>query len=619
MRRVTRQQTRNEKQDQAYQQAQQTIRPSVVRFTQPASTIPPISAYPLQPAYSVSQRPVSSSQIPGPSVYFPGGFYQHYPSMMDQASPSQYVQQMGISTPSISSGPPPAPLKDRSRKSLKKITEAEEEAEVQTALAPLTQQFPDFPEPPVDSTSGFPPPPKDSGIPPPVPPPGSPKRDKDPEGGNGDPPPSPSDEGGNPVGDGGAGGGNPDDGGGDGGGGGGGGGPPGSPGGAPRGPSPPNTDDKDALVLWMMDFIRTSQDQHSALLHTLTTKESRPERPKTRTPDTYDGSDPKKLDPYISQCAAYIGSRWESFQGETDKVVWMHSYLKGSAHQHFAEQLSNASMAGLPPPAWYGSVQLFIDELTAVFGSPDPIADAIAAIESLSMRHGDKVHQYNLDFNRHAAKTLWDQNALRHRYYTGLPDRIKNELARRDKIFNLQSLQTVAWQIDTRHWEREAEKKREQSSKPANSGSKSGSQSNTSATSGSNNSASSSGSSETRKGKGKSKSNFRSTNSSNSASSSSSSHTPSISSPGPSQKPWAKNLGPDGKLLPAIREERMKKGLCLICGQAGHRADACPKAAPSSKARAASTSASPATPATASSSGSAPAAGSSSKGGSGKA
>ena len=163
-------------------------------------------------------------------------------------------------------------------------------------------------------------------------------------------------------------------------------------------------------MLWMMDFIRTSQDQHSALLHTLTTKESRPERPKTRTPDTYDGSDPKKLDPYISQCAAYIGSRWESFQGETDKVVWMHSYLKGSAHQHFAEQLSNASMAGLPPPAWYGSVQLFIDELTAVFGSPDPIADAIAAIESLSMRHGDKVHQYNLDFNRHAAKTLWDQN-----------------------------------------------------------------------------------------------------------------------------------------------------------------------------------------------------------------
>ena len=144
MRRVTRQQTRNEKQDQAYQQAQQTIRPSVVRFTQPASTIPPISAYPLQPAYSVSQRPVSSSQIPGPSVYFPGGFYQHYPSMMDQASPSQYVQQMGISTPSISSGPLPAPVKDHSRKSLKKITEAEEEAEVQTALAPLTQQFPDF-------------------------------------------------------------------------------------------------------------------------------------------------------------------------------------------------------------------------------------------------------------------------------------------------------------------------------------------------------------------------------------------------------------------------------------------------------------------------------------------
>ena len=523
---------------------------------------------------------------------------------MDSGATSEYARHAGISNPSIYSGPPP-----------------HNKGEVTTSLAPFPSPHYDQPLDPLTLTS----------LPPPINPvpPQHPVLHKGakPPGDNDGDSRNPADiggaGGGDPIGDGG---GNPDPEGGDGTSGGGGGppgGPPGGPNGnpsdlpnpndPPQGLSPPNTDNKDDLALWMLDFIRTSQDQHSALLHTLTTKESRPERPRIRTPDAYDGSDPKKLDPYISQCAAYIGSCWDSFRSEMDKVVWMHSYLKGAAHQHFAEQLSNAQMAGLPPPAWYRSTQLFLDELTAVFGSLDPVADAIASLEALCMHHGNKVHQYNLDFNCHAAKTLWDQNALRHRYYSGLPDRIKDELSRCGKIFSLQSLQTVAWQIDSRYWEREAEKKREHPPKPADSMPNSAPQPVLSSAS---NSASSSGSSEARKAKGKLESNFRSSTSSHSGSVSSPLSFPSVSSSGPAQKPWAKDLGPNGKLLPAIREERMKKGLCLVCGQFGHWADACPKASSSSKARAASISASPASPASSSASGSAPAGDLSSQGGS---
>jgi hypothetical protein len=39
----------------------------------------------------------------------------------------------------------------------------------------------------------------------------------------------------------------------------------------------------------------------------------------------------------------------------------------------------------------------------------------------------------------------------------------------------------------------------------------------------------------------------------------------------------SKNLGSDGKLLPAVRQHRMDNGLCLFCGVKGHMAAECSK------------------------------------------
>ena len=38
----------------------------------------------------------------------------------------------------------------------------------------------------------------------------------------------------------------------------------------------------------------------------------------------------------------------------------------------------------------------------------------------------------------------------------------------------------------------------------------------------------------------------------------------------------SKNLGPDGKLLPEVKQYRINKGLCLLCGQPSHMAAECP-------------------------------------------
>ena len=49
---------------------------------------------------------------------------------------------------------------------------------------------------------------------------------------------------------------------------------------------------------------------------------------------------------------------------------------------------------------------------------------------------------------------------------------------------------------------------------------------------------------------------------------------------GPNKKKdpeYKKDLGPDGKLLPKEREHRIKNNLCLLCGQADHMINECPR------------------------------------------
>jgi len=53
-------------------------------------------------------------------------------------------------------------------------------------------------------------------------------------------------------------------------------------------------------------------------------------RAKLRTPDTFDGSDPTKLETFILQCSLYIILHAADFPDEKAKVSFILSYLKGS-------------------------------------------------------------------------------------------------------------------------------------------------------------------------------------------------------------------------------------------------------------------------------------------------
>jgi len=297
----------------------------------------------------------------------------------------------------------------------------------------------------------------------------------------------------------------------------------------------------------------------------------------------------------------YIATCSSDFADDESKVTFVLSYLKGTPLDWFQTELSFAINHGRPTPGWFKSYPEFLSELQRLFGPRDPVTDAMNSLENLRYKDSGKATRYTLEFNRHSRRTGWNEQALTRQYYRGLPDRLKDEIARIGKPAGLRTLQELVATLDQRYWERQSEISRDKRSASANTSSSSKKDSEkTSGARSDDHSAhpsgegSKSGASNQSKKKDKKPGNGGASTSSPAASSSSSA---------PKTNPIADLLGPDGKLKPEERQRRMDKNLCLRCGKGGHKASDCPPPGEArSKGRAATVTAAPAaaTPAPAS-------------------
>ena len=95
-----------------------------------------------------------------------------------------------------------------------------------------------------------------------------------------------------------------------------------------------------------------------------------------------------------------------------------------------------------------------------------------------------------IDFNRHARKTGWNEQALFRQFYKGLPDRLKDEIARIGKPLGLKALQDLVATLDQRYWERQSEINKDKKASNATSSSTSNSNSASKLTSSNNHSSS---------------------------------------------------------------------------------------------------------------------------------
>jgi hypothetical protein len=85
------------------------------------------------------------------------------------------------------------------------------------------------------------------------------------------------------------------------------------------------------------------------------------------------------------------------------------------------------------------------------------------------MKDGQKIAKYNVEFTRLAAQVEWGDAPLRHAYYKGLPERIKDSLVHVLKPKSVAELRYAAQQMDIRYWERHNEKSKDQPSNPSKS------------------------------------------------------------------------------------------------------------------------------------------------------
>jgi hypothetical protein len=175
---------------------------------------------------------------------------------------------------------------------------------------------------------------------------------------------------------------------------------------------------------------------------------------KPRTPDTFDGTDPNKLETFIFQVSMYIAARGNDFRDDESRVTFALSYLKSTPLDWFQTELSHGLTLGGKFPPWFTSYPKFTVELQRLFGPRNLINDATTTLEALRYKDSSKAARYTFEFNRHARRTGWNDAALMCQYYKVLPDRLKDEIARIGKPTNLHDLQDLVTTLDQCYWER---------------------------------------------------------------------------------------------------------------------------------------------------------------------
>jgi len=296
------------------------------------------------------------------------------------------------------------------------------------------------------------------------------------------------------------------------------------------------------------------------------TNDSSSSRAKVRELDTFDSTDPKKLRTFLVQCELCFQDRAKAFRQDRARVTFAQSYLKGMTLEWFEPDLLNSSNPA-DRPRWMDSWVHFVAELQSTFGPHNPVADAEHQLKHLRMKDSYHVTQYIVDFNRLTSQVQdYGDGALHRLFYSGLLDRLKDEITRVGKPLTLNGLRALCQEINVCYWECKDEISRTTKSQPTSSTTK----------------PSNSGGNTPKSGQEKSKTG----NSPSSTNSGSSKMTSNQSSSG-SRPDLTNKLGKDGKLTADKCKRQLDNNLSMFCGGTGHFTDNCPKKSKKAKARAA--------------------------------
>lgn len=153
---------------------------------------------------------------------------------------------------------------------------------------------------------------------------------------------------------------------------------------------------------------------------------------------------------FIHQCMLVFDQQPLTYSSDRSKVAFIMSLLSGKASA-WAIALANSDS---PVCA---TLKSFTSEMQRVFDHP--LQGKEASSRLLSLRQGSgSVSTYSIDFRILAAECGWDDKALQGIFFRGLSEEVKDELAARDETANLEELMSLSIRLDNRLRERRRER-----------------------------------------------------------------------------------------------------------------------------------------------------------------
>lgn len=184
---------------------------------------------------------------------------------------------------------------------------------------------------------------------------------------------------------------------------------------------------------------------------------------KLAAPEKYSGGR-EGLKSFLTNMDLYCRFNKASFATEQDKILAAGMHLKGDAAEWMQPLVDDFINHASPKECRDDTQRVFQDwesfkeEIQKIFGNVDEERAAERRMQAL--RQDKSAEKYTVEFKRLQAKIDWNDASLMAAYYQGLKDRVKDEIARRDRPNDLHEMIEIAVQIDNRLYEREQEKQK---------------------------------------------------------------------------------------------------------------------------------------------------------------
>ncbi|KNF05795.1 hypothetical protein PSTG_01192 [Puccinia striiformis f. sp. tritici PST-78] len=169
---------------------------------------------------------------------------------------------------------------------------------------------------------------------------------------------------------------------------------------------------------------------------------------------------------YLQQCKLIFRNDIDSFSSDLKKTLYVAAFLTGKAFEWVQPYLE---VIDDPPPNYMmNSWLMFESQLVTLYGDPNELRATEYKLDTLTMKDGDQASNYISSFRAlQSCLPGWGDRPLMFHFRKGLPTRVLDLLAQNTEVFDtLSELIEATLKIDTRHHERQKEKKRENGSQP---------------------------------------------------------------------------------------------------------------------------------------------------------